>query len=164
MTEELTNGKNWLSCILNQMWTLSPIKCWYDSLIHKKTCTLFVLPPSHLTYCTPTKSKLYFDSSFHTVTSERALYEPHMLHVANLMAIFLSLGHLSKEFIQVQDSVKCFITRLFFVVRGCKPHAQPPSWGTTHCPLSVAATFHSCRSSLHPQPKDTLCCGDKGPT
>jgi hypothetical protein len=38
---------------------------------------------------------------------------------------------------------------------------QLPRWRTTPCHLS-AATLHWWRPSLHPQPEDTLFCGDKG--
>jgi hypothetical protein len=31
------------------------------------------------------------------------------------------------------------VTNLFFTVKGCYPHTQPPSWRTSPCQLSVAA-------------------------
>jgi hypothetical protein len=34
-----------------------------------------------------------------------------------------------------------YVTCLLFTVRGCEPHAQPPSWRTTSCPLSAAAYY-----------------------
>jgi hypothetical protein len=55
--------------------------------------------------CTPTTSCLYFDSSFATVMSEPALFRLLTFHIPNLMSIFLSLGHLSKESVHVQCSL-----------------------------------------------------------
>jgi hypothetical protein len=43
--------------------------------------------PSHLTYCTPTKSNLYLDSSLETVIRKPALYKRLMFHVLNIMSI-----------------------------------------------------------------------------
>jgi hypothetical protein len=56
-----------------------------------------VLPPSHLTSCTPNKSNLYFDISFVTVMSEPALYRLLTFHVSNLISIFFCLSCLSKK-------------------------------------------------------------------
>jgi hypothetical protein len=94
--------------------------------------------PSHLT-CTPIKSNLYFDSSVEAVIKEPALYKLLTFHNPNLISIFCRLGHLSKESVQVRGSIVFFITNLLFTVKGCYPHAQPPSWRTTHCRLSAAA-------------------------
>jgi hypothetical protein len=62
---------------------------------------------------TSTKSNLYFHSYFATVMSEPALYRLLTFQVPNLMSIFLSLGHLSKESAQVQGPSWHFITSLF---------------------------------------------------
>jgi hypothetical protein len=42
-----------------------------------------------------------------------------MFHVPNLMSIFLLLGRLSKESVQVWGSLIRFETNLLFTVRGC---------------------------------------------
>jgi hypothetical protein len=84
------------------------------------------------------------------------------------MSIFFSLGHLSKE--SVQGPLWHFITSLFFMVRSCKPHAQPPRWRTTPCRLSeIAYSIYSQLPSisgghlLHPHPEDTPWCGARDP-
>jgi hypothetical protein len=121
--------------------------------------------PPHMTSCTPTKSNLYLGSSLKTVISEPALYKLLTFHVPNLISIFHSLGRLSKEFVQVQGLCKLFITNLFFTVEGYYPHAQPLSWRTLSfvrgCLYNIfAATLHSWRPFLYPQPEDASCCGD----
>jgi hypothetical protein len=78
---------------------------------------------SHLTTCTPTKSTLYLDCYFKTVITEHALYKLLTFRVPNVMFIFCHLNFLSKGSVQVRGSVNCFITRLFFKVMGCQPHA-----------------------------------------
>jgi hypothetical protein len=57
---------------------------------------------SHLTSCNPTKSNLYFIITFATVMSEPTLYRLPTFHIPNLMSIFLSLGRLPKESVQVR--------------------------------------------------------------
>jgi hypothetical protein len=42
-----------------------------------------------------------------------------MFSVPNLMSIFRRLGRLSKESFQARGSVNCFVTSLYFTVRGC---------------------------------------------
>jgi hypothetical protein len=44
--------------------------------------------------------------------------------------------------------LKHFVTEKIFTLRGCYPHAQPPSWRTTPCRLS--ATVYSIYSQLPP--------------
>jgi hypothetical protein len=56
-----------------------------------------VLPPSHLTSCTPNKSNLYFEISYPTALSEPALYT-----LLNFISLFFRLGRLSKESVQVR--------------------------------------------------------------
>jgi hypothetical protein len=67
------------------------------------------------------------------------LYKVLTFHNPNLISIFRHLGHLSKESVQVQGLYELFITCLFFMVKGCLPHAQPPSWRTAPCRLSAVA-------------------------
>jgi hypothetical protein len=94
--------------------------------------------PSHLTSCTPLKSKFYLDSFPETVIREPVLYKLLTLHNPNLMSVFHCLGRLLRKSIQVQGSLMTFITNLFFTVKGSQPHAKLPSWRTTPCRLSVA--------------------------
>jgi hypothetical protein len=126
--------------------------------------------PSHLTSSTPTKYYLYFDSSFDIVISEPALYKLLTFHVPNLISIFHRLGRLSKESVQVWGSFMIFVTNLFFTVKGLlAPRPTPklrdhPLSFVCGCLLIIfAATLHSWRLFLHPQPKDTPCCGDRDP-
>jgi hypothetical protein len=103
--------------------------------------------------------------------SQPALYRLLTFHIPNLMSIFLGLGHLSKDSIQVRGSLRHFVRSLFFMVKSCKHHAQPTSWRTTPCWLSVTAYSIDLqlpsKSGVRlfiPQPEDVPCCGDKGPT
>jgi hypothetical protein len=71
---------------------------------------------------------MYFDISFTTVTSEPELYRLLTFHIPNLISIFLSLSHLSKESVQV--------TNLFFMVRSSASCPTPKLiWWTTPCQL-----------------------------
>jgi hypothetical protein len=83
-----------------------------NSIRESPACS--VPPPYHLTPCTPKNSISHFDCSSDTVASEPALYRL-MFHVPNLMWIFLSLGCLNKESVQVRCSIQCFATRLFLL-------------------------------------------------
>jgi hypothetical protein len=80
----------------------------------------------------------YFNSSFRSVTCEPVLCE-RTFHVRNLMSIFLSLGRLSIESVQIKGSVKCFVT-IFL--------ATSPTPRTALCRLSAAA--YSMYSQLLP--------------
>jgi hypothetical protein len=90
----------------------------HDSLspFHRK---MYIHPlvwwhPSHLTSSTPTKFNLYFDISLKTVMSEPAPYRVHMFHVPNLITTLLSLGHFSKQPIQVRGSLLTFHKKIIF--------------------------------------------------
>jgi hypothetical protein len=108
-----------------------------------------VPPLSHLTSCTLTKSNLYFYISFATLMSKPALYRLLTFHVPSLMAIFLSLGHLSKEFVQVCGPLWHFVTSLFFTVTSCEPQVQPPSYRTMLGWLSMTAYSIYSLPTLH---------------
>jgi hypothetical protein len=69
------------------------------------------------------------------------------------ISIFFRLGRLSKESVQVRGFLWSFVTSLFFTMRSCEPHSQPPCWMTI-----------PWRRLLHPQPEDASCRGGKGPT
>jgi hypothetical protein len=123
--------------------------------------------PSHLTSCTPTKSNLYLDSSFKTVTREPALHILHTLHVRNLMFIFClrSFIQRTRPSPRVTD---IFHNKLTFYSEGLLvPRPTPklddhPLSFVHGCLFSIfATTLHSRRGSLHPQSEDTPCCGDK---
>jgi hypothetical protein len=60
-----------------------------------------------------TKSNLYFHISFATVMSEPALYSLLTFRVPIRMSIFLSLGRLSEESVQVWGRLWYFVTSLF---------------------------------------------------
>jgi hypothetical protein len=89
--------------------------------------------------------------------------------VPNLISIFRSLGHLSRESVQVQGSLEVFI--IFFYGEGSLTSRPTPKL-EDHPLLSVrdclfnifAANLHSWRPFLHPQPFDSPCCGDRDPT
>jgi hypothetical protein len=98
-----------------------------------------VPPSSHLTFCALTKSNLYFDCFFEIIITEPTLWKLLTFHNPNLISIFRHLGRLSNESAQVWGFISFFVTNLFFTVKVCQPHAQPPSWRTTPCSLSAAA-------------------------
>jgi hypothetical protein len=84
-----------------------------------------VPPLSHLTSCSPTKSNLYFDITFATVTSEPALYRFLTFQVTNLVSIFLSLRRLSKGPVRVRGQLWRFVTNFFFTARSYGPTPTP---------------------------------------
>jgi hypothetical protein len=127
-----------------------------------------VPPPSHLTFCTPTRSNLYLSSSLESVFMDRALCKLLTFHVPNLISIFHSLGRLSKESVQVRGSLEVFVTSCFLRWGVVNPKPNPPSWRATPCYLFVTAysiysqlTSIAGGRSLHPQPEDAPCCGDR---
>jgi hypothetical protein len=88
-------------------------------------------PPSLLISYTHTNANLYFDSSLGIIIKEPALYKLLTFQVPILLSIFHRLGHLLIEPIQVRSSVNSFVTSLYFLVRGCWPHAHHPRWRIT---------------------------------
>jgi hypothetical protein len=58
--------------------------------------------------------------------SEPALYVLLTFQVPNLMSVFFSLGHLSKESVQVRDYLQIFVTSLYFTVRSCLASRPTP--------------------------------------
>jgi hypothetical protein len=105
-----------------------------------------VPPVSHLTSCIPTKSNLYFDIYFATVMSEPALYRLLTFHMPNLISIFLSLGRLSKESVEVRDPLWHFVTQLCFTMRSCYPTPNSQAGGPSlvGCPRLIIQYIRSC--------------------
>jgi hypothetical protein len=125
-----------------------------------------VPPPSHLTSYTCTGSSLYLDSSFEAVIREPALYKLLPIRVPILLSIFCRIGRLSKESAQVQGSV----TILFLYGEGLlvprpipKLEDRPLAFVHGCLLITFAATLHSWKPFLHPQPEDVPCCGDRDP-
>jgi hypothetical protein len=113
-------------------------------------------PPSHLTSCTPTKCNLYLDISSATVLSKPVLYI--LLTVPNCTFIFFSLDRLYTESVQVQGPLWHLRNSLFFKVRSCYPHNQPPNWRNTPCQLfSTAYSIHSQLLSLSIEAVSYIC-------
>lgn len=67
--------------------------------------------------------------------------------VLNLMLFFRCLRR-TKQAVQVQDVVKCFVTTQFFMARCCLHLAQTPSCGTTSSRLSATAYLIYLRHSV----------------
>jgi hypothetical protein len=104
---------------------LSPFNYWYNSLMCKTASTSwfslpflqkdvyspagFVPPPSHLTSCTPTKSNLYFDSSFDTLT-----YEPTYIPCAKSHINIPSLRSFIQRICPCLMLIESFRNRLIF--------------------------------------------------
>jgi hypothetical protein len=96
-----------------------------------------VSPPSHLTYCTPTKYNFYFDSSFDTVTSEPVTQyiscTKFPVHIYSLRFFIQRIRPCSRLVWMVHNMLN------FYGEGVCLPHLQTPSWRTTPCRLSAAA-------------------------
>jgi hypothetical protein len=92
-----------------------------------------------------------------------------MLQVPNLMSFFQCLGR-SKESVQVRGALKHFVTKNFYGEELSAPRQTPkledhPLSAVRDCLFNIfAATLRTRRTSLHPQPEDAPCRGDKGPT
>jgi hypothetical protein len=108
-----------------------------------------------------------FDGPFQTIICKPSQYKLLTFHVRNPMSIFHSLDHLNKESFQVRGAFKHFISSLFFTVKYCYPHAQPPNWRTT--PRQLFATPYSTNlqspsisggCTLYPQLEDAPCTGN----
>jgi hypothetical protein len=134
------------------------------SPFHRRMCIL----PQVRCHCPPIwplpLNLTYLASSLETVFSEPSLYKLLTFHVPKLISIFHSLGHLSKESIQVRGSVIIFVTSLFLRLRVVIPTPKlenyPLSFARS-CLFSVfSSNHHSFRPFLHPQPKDVPCFGD----
>jgi hypothetical protein len=98
-------------------------KTYIHLVVHCHPCPIGPVIPLNLTHS--------FDSSFATVMSEPALYILLSFHILNLISIFVSLDHLSKEFIQVWGPLRQFIRKLF-LWRVVSPTPTP-------CQLSATA-------------------------
>jgi hypothetical protein len=113
----------------------------------------------------------YLASSVETVIRELALYKLLKFQNPNLMSIFRRLGRLSKESVQVRGSVWLFVTNLFvyggglLAPRSTHQAGGPPLSSVRGCLFDVfAATLHSWRPFLYPQPEDASCSGDREST
>jgi hypothetical protein len=85
----------------------------------------------------------------HTIPS----YLSKTFQVPNLISIFLRLGRLSSESVQVRGFLNIFITSLFVTVRSCNPTPNPkledhPLSAVRDCLFNIfAATLHTWRAS-----------------
>jgi hypothetical protein len=106
--------------------------------MHEKPFTL------HIPSCTTTKSNLYLIVLFNAVTSEPALYKFRMFHVPKLMTIFQLFSN--KAVFMVMD----------LLAQRPTPKLEDHSLSFVHGYLFnvFAATLHSWRLSLLPQPED----------
>jgi hypothetical protein len=122
-----------------------------------------VPPSSHLTPCIPTKSNLDFDSFLETVIKEPALYKLLTFNNPNLISIFRRLSCLSKESVQVRRLYFVFRNKFIFYGEGLlAPRPTPKLSFVRGCLFNTfAATLHSWRPFLHPQPENASCCGDR---
>jgi hypothetical protein len=79
------------------------------------------------------------------------------------------LGHsiVSQGFMEPEGSI---LNKFFFYGEGLTPRSTPkledhPLLSVHVCLFTIfAATFHSWRPFLLPQPEDAPCCGDRDPT
>jgi hypothetical protein len=95
----------------------------------------------------------------------------HLLtfHVPNLISIFLSLGRLSKESVQVRGPVWHFVNKIIIYSEELLVPRPTPSLRTTPCQLSTTAySIYSQLGSisggrlLHPKSENAPCRGDNG--
>jgi hypothetical protein len=102
---------------------------------------------SHLTSCTPTKSKLFRANNFlAAAVSERALYRLLTFQVPNLMSPFHCLGRTEVLFQVRGFPYKCFVTRYGEELLAPRPTPKPEG----HL-LSAArdCLFNIIASTLH---------------
>jgi hypothetical protein len=106
--------------------------------------------PLNLTYC-------IFWSFFHNCHERTFLYRLLTCHIPNLMSIFLILGHLSIESVQVWGPLWYFITCLFFLWWGVdSPMPNFPAGGSplVDCPrlhmqhICISASYLEAVSSI----------------
>jgi hypothetical protein len=124
----------------------------------------FSAPFSHLTSCTPAKYSLYFPNSLATVFNEPALYRIQTFHVPNLISLYRCLGR-ARESVNFRGPYKYFPTNIYFFTVGGGLLVQPPQAGgppPVGCLLPLIQYIRS--RILYPQPEDTPCRGEKGPT
>jgi hypothetical protein len=85
------------------------------------------------------------------------------------MSFFHCLGR-AKESVQVRDALKYSVIKLFYGEGLLAPRPTPKLedrfFSAVRACLfnTFAATLRTRRTSLHPQPEDAPCRGDKGPT
>jgi hypothetical protein len=99
--------------------------------------------PFYLTSCAPTKSNLYLNSSVQTAIGEPTLYKFLMLHVPNLMSIFLRLGHLSKESIKLKLSPEQTVEEIHMCV-SCEVRTSS-TYKTRLSPQQAVETYRVVR-------------------
>jgi hypothetical protein len=124
-------------------------------------------PPSHLTFCTPTKSILYLDSSLETVC---LLYETSNIPCTKFHIHISFLGSFIQRIRPGPRLFYDFCNEFIFYGEGIlAPRPTPkledhPLSFVWDCLFNIfAATLHSWRPFLHPQPEDMPCCGDRDP-
>jgi hypothetical protein len=134
------------------------------------SCLLFDYPsPSHLTSCTPTKSNLYFSNPPTTDFTVSTLQAPNIPRTKSHV-LFPLLGSCQR----IRPGLRCietFHNKLLFYSKGLiAPRPTPkleyhPLSAVRNCLFNILiATLCIWRPSLHPQPEDVPCHGDKGPT
>jgi len=117
--------------IANKLYSLN---CWYMCVVYKKPFPidirflfhsknynplLLLCPLSHLTPCTPTKSKLYLGNSLAAVVNEPVLNRVLTFQVPNLISLFRCLDH-TKVSVPGQGLLyECCVAGYVFTVRSC---------------------------------------------
>jgi hypothetical protein len=104
-----------------------------------------ILPPSHLTSCTPTRSNLYLASSLETVFRDPTLYKLLTFNVPNLISVFYSWSRLYKESVQVRGYLEVLITSYFLILGVVNPTPSPQ---LEDHPCYLSATAYSIYSQL----------------
>jgi hypothetical protein len=129
--------------------------------------------PSHLTSSIPTNSNLYLDSSLKSVKVSlgRLPYTNSYIPSSISQVHILLVRSFIQRVLPGPGLFRIFYNKLLFSSEGLlATHSTPKLEGH---PLSFVhsclfnifqGNFHSWRLSLHPQPLDTQCCGDKGST
>jgi hypothetical protein len=118
----------------------------------------------------PTKSNLHFEPWFPTAMTEPAPNRLPAFHVPQLTSVFFSLGHSPKIFAGPRLFVISSNQIIFYGEYLLAPRPTPQ---LENHPSRLSATAyskylypHSISGGhlFHPQPEDTPCRGDKGPT
>jgi hypothetical protein len=122
---------------------LSIEKCLFERLIQFHLCPIWPILPLNLTY-------EYFEISSATALSEPALYILVTFQVPNPIYIFLRLGRLSNESVQVRGFLWSFVRSLFLRWGFVSPTPKPQTGGPplVFCPRLLIQYIRSYPSYL----------------
>jgi hypothetical protein len=107
---------------------------------------------------TLTKSNLYLDAD----TSKTAQFKLVIFYIPSLVSLFRRLGRLSKKIHPGPNLFRTLHNTLIFYIEVLLAPSPIPKLEDHHLSFVRDCIFSTFPASLHPQPGDTPCCGDKG--